>query len=48
MKKVFKYIAIILIVLGVVYATSFFITTNNQDPIKYKSENPILEIRLRK
>ena len=41
MKKVFKYIFIILLVLGVIYATSFFISTNNQDPIKYESENPI-------
>ena len=41
MKKVFKYILIIGLVLGVIYATSFFISTNNQDPIKYESENPV-------
>ena len=41
MKKVFKYILIIGLVFGVIYATSFFISTNNQDPVKYESENPI-------
>ncbi|PCJ23156.1 MAG: efflux transporter periplasmic adaptor subunit [Flavobacteriales bacterium] len=41
MKKVFKYILIIGLLLGVIYATSFFIETNNQDPVKYESENPI-------
>ncbi len=41
MKKVFRYLLIILLILGVVYATSFFISTNNQDPVKYKSENPV-------
>jgi len=41
MKKAVKYILIIAIILGVVFATNFFITTNNQDPIKYKSENPV-------
>lgn len=41
MKKVFKYILIALLVLGVIFATNFFISTNNQDPIKYESENPI-------
>lgn len=41
MKKVFKYILIALLVLGVIFATNFFISTNNQDPIKYESETPI-------
>jgi HlyD family secretion protein len=41
MKKVFKYVGIIGLVMGVIYATVFFIDTNNQDPVKYKSENPI-------
>jgi HlyD family secretion protein len=41
MKKVFKYILIGVLVLGVIYATNFFISTNNQDPIKYESELPI-------
>ena len=41
MKKAFKYILIIGLILGVIYATSFFISTNNQDSVKYKSENPI-------
>lgn len=42
MKKAIKYIVIIVIILGVVFATNFFISTNNQDPVKYKSENPII------
>jgi HlyD family secretion protein len=42
MKKAIKYILIIAIILGVVFATNFFISTNNQDPVKYKSENPII------
>jgi len=41
MKKAIKYILIIAIILGVVFATNFFITTNNQDPVKYESENPV-------
>ena len=41
MKKVFKYILIGILVLGVIYATNFFISTNNQEPIKYESETPI-------
>ena len=41
MKKVMKYVLIIAIILGVVYATNFFISTNNQDPVKYESENPV-------
>jgi len=41
MKKAIKYILIIVIILGVVFATNFFITTNNQDPVKYESENPV-------
>lgn len=41
MKKAGKYILIIALILGVIYATNFFISTNNQDPIKYESENPI-------
>jgi HlyD family secretion protein len=41
MKKIVRYILIGLLVLGVIYATNFFISTNNQDPIKYKSENPV-------
>jgi HlyD family secretion protein len=40
MKKAVKYILIIAIILGVVFATHFFITTNNQDAIKYESKNP--------
>jgi HlyD family secretion protein len=40
MKKAVKYILIIVIILGVVFATNFFISTNNQDPIQYESENP--------
>ena len=42
MKKAIKYILIIAVILGVVFATNFFISTNNQDPVKYKSENPII------
>ncbi len=41
MKKVFRYLLIILVILGVIYATSFFISTNNQDPVQYESENPV-------
>jgi len=41
MKKAIKYILIIAVILGVVFATNFFIETNNQDPIQYQSENPI-------
>ncbi len=41
MKKAVKYVLIIAIILGVVFATNFFISTNNQDPIKYESENPV-------
>ncbi|PCJ00493.1 MAG: efflux transporter periplasmic adaptor subunit [Flavobacteriales bacterium] len=41
MKKVIKYIVIIALILGVVYATNFFISTNNQDPVKYELENPV-------
>jgi len=41
MKKAIKYVVIIVIILGVVFATNFFIQTNNQDPVKYESENPI-------
>ncbi len=41
MKKVFKYILIIGLIIGVVYAGVFFVSTNNQDPIQYESENPI-------
>ena len=41
MKKAIKYVVIIAIILGVVFATNFFIQTNNQDPVQYKSENPI-------
>lgn len=41
MKKAGKYILIVLLVGGVIFATQFFISTNNQDPVKYKSENPI-------
>ena len=40
MKKAVKYVLIIVIILGVVFATNFFISTNNQDPIQYESENP--------
>ena len=40
MKKAVKYVLIIVTILGVVFATNFFITTNNQDPIQYESENP--------
>ena len=42
MKKVLKYSLIAVIVVGVVFATSFFISTNNQDPIQYKSEIPTI------
>jgi HlyD family secretion protein len=41
MKKAGKYIMIIALILGAVYAAYFFISTNNQDPIKYESENPV-------
>ncbi len=41
MKKVLKYVVIIGLIIGFVYATTFFISTNNQDPIQYESENPI-------
>lgn len=40
MKKAVRYVLIIVIILGVVFATNFFISTNNQDPIQYESENP--------
>ena len=36
-----KYVLIIVIILGVVFATNFFISTNNQDPVKYAFENPV-------
>lgn len=41
MKKVFRYLLIIFLIIGILYATSFFVSTNNQDPVKYQSENPI-------
>lgn len=41
MKKVVKYIMIVGIILGVIYATSFFVSTNNQDPVQYESEAPV-------
>jgi HlyD family secretion protein len=41
MKKAGKYIVIIALILGAVYAAYFFISTNNQDPIKYESKNPV-------
>jgi HlyD family secretion protein len=41
MKKAVKYVLIIAVILGVVFATNFFISTNNQDPIQYESENPV-------
>jgi HlyD family secretion protein len=40
MKKIFKYLLVVLLIGGVIYAAVFFIKTNNQDPIKYESENP--------
>ena len=40
MKKARNYILIGILILGVAFATNFFIQTNNQDPIKYQSENP--------
>jgi len=40
MKKVIKYTLIIFLILGIVSATNFFITSNNQDPIQYESEHP--------
>lgn len=41
MKKAIKYILIIALILGGIYATYFFISTNNQDPIQYEYENPV-------
>lgn len=41
MKKVFKYLLIAILVILVIYATNFFITTNNQALVKYEVENPI-------
>lgn len=41
MKKVFRYLLIIFLIIGIIYATSFFVSTNNQDPIKYQSELPV-------
>jgi len=40
MKKVVKYLLITLMIIGVIYAAVFFISTNNQSPIKYETENP--------
>ena len=41
MKKIIKYVFIVALILGVISATSFFISTNNQDPIQYESATPI-------
>jgi len=40
MKKVVKYIVITLLTVGIIYATLFFISTNNKSSIKYKVEHP--------
>jgi len=49
MKKVVKYLLIGILIIGVIYATVFFISTNNQSPIKYETENPArISIRKRK
>lgn len=40
MKKVVKYLLITLLIIGVIYAAVFFISTNNQSPIKYLTETP--------
>jgi HlyD family secretion protein len=40
MKKVVKYVLITLMVIGVIYATVFFISTNNKPAVKYETENP--------
>src|SRR3990172_3615198 len=40
MKKVVKYLLITLLIIGVIYAAVFFISTNNQSPIKYETETP--------
>ena len=41
MNKVLKYILILLLLSGVVYATVFFISTNNKSSKLYETENPI-------
>lgn len=41
MKKVGKYIIIALLALGIVYATVFFISTNNQSVIEFAVESPL-------
>ena len=41
MKKVIKYILITLLVFGVLYATSFFIRSNNKGAVVYETENPV-------
>ncbi|MBI2279801.1 MAG: efflux RND transporter periplasmic adaptor subunit [Bacteroidetes bacterium] len=38
MKKIMKYLLIVLIIVGVIYATYFFITSNNTSAIVYKTE----------
>ena len=38
MKKIMKYVLIVLIILGVIYATYFFISSNNTSAIVYKTE----------
>lgn len=38
MKKIMKYLLIVLIILGVIYATYFFISSNNTSAIVYKTE----------
>ena len=41
MKKILKYVMIIALLGGVIFATAFFIKTNNQDPVSYESELPL-------
>lgn len=38
MKKIMKYVLIVLIILGVIYATYFFISSNNTSAVIYKTE----------
>lgn len=41
MKKIVKYFLIALVVLGVIFATSFFIKSNSKSAVQYQSELPI-------
>lgn len=38
MKKIMKYVLIVLIILGVIYATYFFVSSNNTSAVIYKTE----------